>query len=92
MLIDIVQNKRTNYQIYLDYILKESGRIIYYRFINLILIVFIETIKLIKLLMVQPSMSVSYERSFSMLRRLKTWLRSQHKYKYWIYAMNIRIY
>ena len=55
MLIDIVQNKRTNYQIYLDYILKESGRIISYRIINLVLIIVIETIKLIKLFMVQPS-------------------------------------
>ena len=54
-----VQNKRTNYQIYLVNILKESGRIISYIFINLILIVFIEKITLIKLLMVQLSMSVS---------------------------------
>ena len=59
MLIDIVQNKRINYHIYLENILKESGRIISYRFINLILIVFIKTIQLIKLLMVQPSISVS---------------------------------
>ena len=35
--------------------LKESGRIISYEFINLILIVFIDTTKLIKLLMIQPS-------------------------------------
>ena len=61
---------------YLENILKESGRIISYEFINLILIVFIETTKLIKLLMVQPSMSVSYERSFYMLRILKMWLSS----------------
>ena len=59
MLIDIVQNKRINYQIYLNYILKESGRIISYIFINLVLIIVIETIQLIILLMVQPSMSVS---------------------------------
>ena len=38
MLIDTVQNKRTNNHIYLENILKESGRIISYRFINLILI------------------------------------------------------
>ena len=78
MVIDIIQNKRTIYHIYSENILKESGRIISYRFINLILIVFIETTKLIKLLIVQPCTSVSSER-FSMLRRLKTcmWLRSQ---------------
>ena len=77
---------------YLEDILKEYGRIISYEFINLILIVFIETTKLIKVLMIQPSMSVSRERSFYMYRILKMWLRSQHKYKYWISAMNIRIY
>ena len=38
MLIDTLQNKRTNYHFYLENILKESGRIIFYRFINLILI------------------------------------------------------
>ena len=59
MSIDIIQNKRTNYYIYLENILKESGRIISYRFINLILIVFIETTTLIKLVRVQPSMPVS---------------------------------
>ena len=59
LLIDIIQNKRTYYHIYLENILKESGRIISYRFINLIVIVFIETTNLIKSLMVQPSKSVS---------------------------------
>ena len=74
-----IQKKLTNYHIYLENNLKESGIILFYKFINLILIVFIETTKLIKLLMVQPSMSVSYEIQFYMLRRLKTWLRSQQK-------------
>ena len=55
MEIDIVQNKQKNYHIYLENMLKESGRIISYEFINLILIVFIDTTKLIKLLMIQPS-------------------------------------
>ena len=41
MLIDTVQKKRTHYHIYFENILKESGRIISYRFINLILLVFI---------------------------------------------------
>ena len=75
MLIDTVQNKQTNK---LSHLFRKYFKgILSYRFINLILILFIETTKLIKLLMVQPSISVFCERSIYMLRIFRTWLMSQ---------------
>ena len=69
--------------------------ILSYIFINLILIICIETTKLINLLMVQPSTSVSCERSFSMLmlmlRRLKTWLTQQTIYSTLLDAMRLKV-
>ena len=59
MLIDIVQNKRTNLSNLFRLYFKRIWKIISYRFINLVLITVIETIQLINLLMVQPGMSVS---------------------------------
>ena len=69
--------------------------ILAYIFINLILIICIEITKLINLLMVQPSTSVSCERSFSMLmlmlRRLNTWLTQQTIYSTILDAMRLKV-